>query len=200
MIECRTYNKPVGIDDLGFYRHIREVKDTAIFEKGADGVLNILNIVKGKPMLFSVYNKESELTDNIVAILNNLHYYAGNKYIEKLGKTRGYKYNNTLHIDGLGDMKVKHKNTLYAIPNFIYAVAYSDNNDVNSGVTFEIDVVKRLIEENRLIDLVVTDNFGTNYASISNMGVNKSLNITDVGLEYHNFSVFRQWIKLYKQL
>ena len=200
MIECRTYNKSVGVDDLGFYRHIREVKDTAIFEKGSDGVLNILNIVKGKPMLFSVYNQESELTDNIVDILNNLHYYEGNKYIEKLGKTRGYKYNNTLHIDGLGDMKVRHKNTLYAIPNFIYAVAYSDNNNVNSGVTFEIDVVKRLIEENRLIDLVVTDNFGTNYASISNMGVNKSLNITDVGLEYHNFSVFRQWIKLYKQL
>ena len=200
MIECRTYNKPVEVDDICFYRHIREVKDTAIFEKGADGVLNVLNIVKGKPMLFSVYSQESELIDNIVDILNNLHYYEGNKYIEKLGKTRGYKYNNTLHIDGLGDMKVRHKNTLCVIPNFIYAVAYLNNKDIDSGVTFEIDVVKRLIEENRLIDLVVTDNFGTNYASISNMGVNKSLNITDVGLEYHNFSVFRQWIKLYKQL
>lgn len=200
MIECRTYNKPVEINDLSFYRHIREVKDTAIFEKVSDGLLNILNIVKGKPMLFSVYNQESELIDNIVDILNNLHYYDGNKYIEKLGKTRGYKYNNTLHIDGLGDMKIRHKNTLCAIPNFIYAVAYLNNKDIDSGVTFEIDVVKRLIEENRLIDLVVTDNFGINYASISNIGVNKSLNITDVGLEYHNFSIFRQWIKLYKQL
>ena len=200
MIECRTYNKPVEINDLSFYRHIREVKDTAIFEKVADGLLNILNIVKGKPMLFSVYKQESELIDNIVDILNNLHYYDGNKYIDKLGETRGYKYNNMLYIDGLGDMRVRHKNTPCAISNFIYAVAYSDNNDVNSGVTFEIDVVKRLIEENRLIDLVVTDNFGINYASISNIGVNKSLNITDVGLEYHNFAIFRQWIKLYKQL
>lgn len=195
--DSKSINKSIeGVDELLLNIENKNTDIITIYEIEGNDIVAVINVVDGRPCIFSVYKSKSELLERYEDILNKFGMTA-NVNLNRTSEYGGKKYNYLLYIDSMSKFKVVKRKDFYAEPNFMYAITWRDEDKEKSGIAYSSDVVDYLIDSKQLIDLIVTDNNNINYAFISKIVGGINLNITAEGLRYYNMASFRRWIKWY---
>ena len=196
--DSSSVNKSVtGVDELLLNIGNKNKDLITIYEIDGDDIVAVINVADGRPCIFSVYKSKSELLERYEDIFVKFGI-AANISLRGISEYRGRKYNHLLYIDGLSNLRVVKKKDFYAEPNFIYAITWRDGEKEKSGIAYSHDVIRYLVDNGQLIDLMITDNNNINYAFISRLVGGINLNITAEGLRYYNMASFRRWIRWYR--